>query len=206
MLNRSLLTPIYPASLSDCLIQTGPLSDAPLTRILFPRRLCSGRVTGVPLPKAHPTPPDQRRRHAAHRLRCPRLYASVEGSGAKRPVAKGGPITPCEGRCRRYQHAISFGSEAYFSFSAMVRYRSRLGSVFAAHFLNSGSSPPWRSFSSPRRPGRRTQRIKARLLFIAQRTVEFRERGLHGLHRAKRGVEPLLHRLDPTRGGQRLVG
>jgi hypothetical protein len=101
---------------------------------------------------------------------------------------------------------FSFGSEAYFSFSAMVRYRSRLGSVFAAHFLNSGSSPPWRSFSSPRRPGRRTQRIKARLLFIAQRTVEFRERGLHGLHRAKRGVEPLLHRLDPTRGGQRLVG
>ena len=41
---------------------------------------------------------------------------------------------------------------------------------------------------------------------IAQRTVEFRERGLHGLHRAKRGFEPLLHRLDPTRGGQRLVG
>jgi hypothetical protein len=101
---------------------------------------------------------------------------------------------------------FSFGSEAYFSFSAMVRYRSRLGSVFAAHFLNLGSTPPWRSFSSPRRPGRRTQRIKARLLFIAQRTVEFRERGLHGLHRAKRGVEPLLHRLDPTRGGQRLVG
>src|SRR5438128_11474850 len=60
--------------------------------------------------------------------------------------------------------------------------------------------------SSPRRPGRQTQRIKARLLFIAQRTVEFRERRLHGLHRAKRGVEPPLHRLDPTRGGERLVG
>ena len=32
------------------------------------------------------------------------LHASaVEGSGAKRPLAKGGPITPCEGRCRRCQ-------------------------------------------------------------------------------------------------------
>src|SRR5262245_14253832 len=30
----------------------------------------TGRVTGVPLPKAHPTPPDQRRRHVAHRTRC----------------------------------------------------------------------------------------------------------------------------------------
>jgi hypothetical protein len=28
MLNRSLLTPIYPASLSDCLIQTDPLPAA----------------------------------------------------------------------------------------------------------------------------------------------------------------------------------
>jgi hypothetical protein len=27
-----------------------------------------------------------------------------------------------------------------------------------------------------------------------------------GLHRAKRGVEPLLHRLNPTRGGEHLVG
>src|SRR5262249_8840154 len=44
------------------------------------------------------------------------------------------------------------------------------------------------------------------LLFIAQRIVEFRERGLHGLHCAKRGVESLLHRLDTTRGGQHLVG
>src|SRR5215472_5604070 len=62
----------------------------------------TGRVTGVPLPKAHPTTPDQGRRHVAHGPRCPRLHASaVEGSGAKRPVAKGGPITPCEGRCRR---------------------------------------------------------------------------------------------------------
>src|SRR5262249_35845657 len=63
-------------------------------------------VTGVPLPKAHPTPPDQRRRHVAHGPRCPRLHASdVEGSWAKRPVAKSGPITPCEGRCRRCQQA-----------------------------------------------------------------------------------------------------
>ena len=55
--------------------------------------------------------------------------------------------------------------------------------------------------------GREAERsgIKARLLFIAQRIVEFHERGSHGLHCAKRGVEPLLHRLDPTRGGQRLV-
>src|SRR5262249_41800625 len=59
---------------------------------------------------------------------------------------------------------------------------------------------------SPHRPGGRTQRIEARLLLIAQRIVEFRERRLHGLHRGERGVEPLLHRLDPTRGGQRLVG
>src|SRR5262249_25621912 len=54
---------------------------------------------------------------------------------------------------------------------------------------------------SPHRLGGRTQRIEARLLLIAQRIVEFRERRLHGLHRAERGVEPLLHRLDPSRGG-----
>src|SRR5215831_4596916 len=61
---------------------------------------------GIPLPKADPAPPDQGRRHVAHGPRCPRLHASaVEGSGAKRPVAKGGPITPCEGRCRRCQQA-----------------------------------------------------------------------------------------------------
>jgi hypothetical protein len=34
MLNRSMRTPIYPVSLSDCLIQTDPLSDAPLIRKL----------------------------------------------------------------------------------------------------------------------------------------------------------------------------
>jgi hypothetical protein len=65
------------------------------------------------------------------------------------------------------------------------------------------SAPRWRS---PRGAGGRTQRIEARLLFITQRIVEFRERGLHGLHCAKRGVEPLLHRLGTTRGGQHLVG
>ena len=59
---------------------------------------------------------------------------------------------------------------------------------------------------SPRGAGGRTQRVKPRLLFIAQRIVEFRESGLHCLHCAKRGVEPLLHRLDTTRGGQHLVG
>src|SRR5262249_39237961 len=91
MLNRDSLTPIYPASLSDCLIQTDPLSDARLTRLPLPGRLCSGRVTSVPLPKAQPTPSDQRRRHVAHGLKCPCLHASpVEGSKAKRPVAKGG--------------------------------------------------------------------------------------------------------------------
>jgi len=31
---------------------------------------------------------------------------------------------------------------SYFSFCAIVRCRSRLGSVFAAHFLSSGSAPP----------------------------------------------------------------
>jgi hypothetical protein len=67
------------------IIQTDPLSDTPLTRIRLSQRLCSGRGPGVSLPKAHPTPPDQRRRHVANRPRCPRLYASaVEGSGAKR--------------------------------------------------------------------------------------------------------------------------
>ena len=60
--------------------------------------------------------------------------------------------------------------------------------------------------SSPRRPGGRTQRIEARFLFVAQRIVEFHERGAHGLDRAKRSVEPLLHRLDPARRGQRLIG
>src|SRR6266478_5409222 len=59
--------------------------------------------------------------------------------------------------------------------------------------------------SSPRRPGRRTQRIKARLLFVAQRIVEFHERGPYGLHSAERGVEPLLHRLDSSGRGQRLI-
>src|SRR5262249_55148695 len=63
-----------------------------------------------------------------------------------------------------------------------------------------------RQLISPHRPGGRTQRIEACLLFIAQRIVEFRERGLHGLHCAKRGVESLLHCLDTTRGGQHLVG
>jgi hypothetical protein len=81
-------------------------NDGPLIRTSLPHRLCSDRVTGVPLPKAHQTPPDQRRRHVAHGPRCPCLHASpVEGSRAKHPVAKGGPITPCEGRCRRCQQA-----------------------------------------------------------------------------------------------------
>ena len=57
----------------------------------------------------------------------------------------------------------------------------------------------------PRRPGRRTQRIKARFLFVTQRIVEFRKRGPYGLHRAERGVEPLLHRLDPNGRRQYLV-
>src|SRR6516225_10944143 len=48
----------------------------------------TGRVTGVPLPEAHPTPPDQRRRHVAHRTRCPRLHAgAIEGSGAAHAMA-----------------------------------------------------------------------------------------------------------------------
>jgi hypothetical protein len=50
--------------------------------------------------------------------------------------------------------------------------------------------------SSPKRPGGRTQQIKARLLFVAQRTVEFRERGLHGLHRAKRSFAAKPTRLS----------
>ena len=58
---------------------------------------------------------------------------------------------------------------------------------------------------SPRGPGRRTQRIKARLLFVAQRIVEFREHGLHRLHCGKRGLEALLDRLDPAGGRQHLV-
>src|SRR5262249_36385540 len=54
---------------------------------------------------------------------------------------------------------------------------------------------------SPHRPGGRTQRIETRPLFIAQRIVEFRERGLQGLHGGERGVAPLLHRLDPEPWG-----
>ena len=56
----------------------GQQSHTPLTRILFPGRLCSRRVTGLPLPKAHSAPPDQRRRHVAHGPRCPRLHASKD--------------------------------------------------------------------------------------------------------------------------------
>ena len=59
--------------------------------------------------------------------------------------------------------------------------------------------------SSARRPGCRTQRIKARLLLVAQRIVESRESGLHSFCRAKGGVESLLHRLDRNCRGQRLV-
>jgi hypothetical protein len=54
-LNLCLLTPIYPASLIDRLIQTDPVSDTPLTRIRLSQRLCSGRGPGISLPKAHPT-------------------------------------------------------------------------------------------------------------------------------------------------------
>src|SRR5262245_46386504 len=64
----------------------------------------------------------------------------------------------------------------------------------------------WAHVELPCGTGGRTQRIEARFLFVAQRIVEFRERGLHGFHCTKRGVEPLLHRLDTTRGGQHLVG
>src|SRR5262245_6377108 len=60
--------------------------------------------------------------------------------------------------------------------------------------------PPAKDCSSPRRGRGRTQRIKTRLLFIAQRIVKFRERGLHGLHCAKGSVEPLLHRPNPPVG------
>jgi hypothetical protein len=43
---------------------------------------------------------------AAHGPRCPRLHAAAfEEEGAKRPMAKGGPISTCEGRCRRFQQA-----------------------------------------------------------------------------------------------------
>jgi hypothetical protein len=49
-----------------------------------------------------------------------------------RPSLYGSKHAPC--------NKEAFGS--YFSFCAIVRCRSRLGSVFAAHFLSSGSSPP----------------------------------------------------------------
>jgi hypothetical protein len=58
---------------------------------------------------------------------------------------------------------------------------------------------------SPQRSGRPTQQIEARLLFVSERVVEFRERRLHGPDSAQRGFEPLFHRLDPTRGSERLV-
>ena len=73
--------------------------------------------------------------------------------------------------------------------------------ISSSYFVGActGKSPGfWCARLSPHRPGDRTQRIKARLLFIAQRIVEIHERGLYGLHCAERGVEPLLTpRLDP---------
>src|SRR5262249_56587241 len=60
---------------------------------------------------------------------------------------------------------------------------------------------------SPRRPGdAERSELKRAFCSSAQRVVEFRERGLDGLHRGKRGLESLLHRLDPAGGRQRLVG
>ena len=50
-----------------------------------------------------------------------------------------------------------------------------------------------------------TRGIEARLLLVAEPIIELRERGLHGADRAERGLEPLLHGLDPTRGRERLV-
>jgi hypothetical protein len=74
------------------------------------------------------------------------------------------------------------------------------GGVAAAWPLAARAQQP-----AAHRPGRRTQRIKPRLLFVAQRIVEFRERWLHRLHCGKRCLEALLHRLDPAGRGERLV-
>ena len=92
-------------------------------------------------------------------------------------------------------HIATFGGTSY-----------QIANVGSVHVGRRKRSNPLAVARSPRRPGRRTQRIKARLLFIAQRIVKFRERGPYGLHRAERGVEPLLHRLDSSGRGQSLIG
>ena len=62
---------------------------------------------------------------------------------------------------------------------------------------------PGRAYPTGRDDERK--RIEARLLLIAEPVIELRERGLHGADRAERGLEPLLHGLDPTRGRERLI-
>src|SRR5882724_12356518 len=47
--------------------------------------------------------------------------------------------------------------------------------------------------------------IEARLLLVAERTVEAIECRLHGIERVQRGLEPLLHRGDATGRGHVLV-
>jgi len=56
------------------------------------------------IPKTRPAPPDQRRRHAAHRPRCPDLYArAVQGSRAKLSMATRCRLAACGGRRWRSQ-------------------------------------------------------------------------------------------------------
>jgi hypothetical protein len=113
---------------------------------------------------------------------------------------------PDKARAERIHHAVARSGIAFGLFGQplglFLRFAAeylRIDRIACAHISRQDRS-------SPRRPGRRTQRIEARLLFIAQRIVEFHERGAHGLDRAKRSVEPLLHRLHSARRGQRLIG
>src|SRR5262249_24911809 len=61
-----------------------------------------------------------------------------------------------------------------------------------------GPRTGWRTSLSPHRAGGGAQRIEARLLLVAERVVEFRQRGLHGANRGERGLQALLHGLDPA--------
>src|SRR5439155_360897 len=53
---------------------------------------------------------------------------------------------------------------------------------------------------------RGAESIEPLLLLVAKRCIKLLERGLHGLHRAQHGVEPLLHRLQTANRRERAVG
>ena len=50
------------------------------------------------------------------------------------------------------------------------------------------------------------ERGQPRFLLVAQETVEFLQRRLHGLHRRDHRLDALLHGREPVRGGERDIG